>query len=765
MEIHHPEKMKQKRKKGERSFVPHTIQGTILMAFTIISFVLLMILGLVLYQLFARRMRTSSVESTEQIVQQSVTNLEDYLANMRRISDAVYYNVIKNADLSTDSIDREMDLIYEAHLEHLVSMALFTADGRLISASPIATTKENLDVTTQSWFTEALRKTDNLHFSTPHVENLFLDPACRYRWVISLSRAVEIYENGTPTMGVLLVDMNYSTIERMMERINQDSSGQYIYLTDSSGSLIYHPKQMQINYGILTENNINEAHYQDGHHQELYLGARRQVLLNSVSYTGWKMIAVIPASAYGVDAASLRFVVILLVSISLLVMIFVNQIVSRQISLPLNRLNRSIKRMEGGDVVPEDIYVGGSEEVEHLGRTLRSSMTRINQLMDDIVIEQEEKRKSEMDALQSQINPHFLYNTLDSIVWMIEGEHNKDAVFMVTQLASLFRISLSRGKNIIPIAQELRHAENYMNIQKVRYKNNFSVVFDIDEKIRDYLSVKLIIQPILENAIYYGVGDMDPDDDAEIRIRGWLVPDGEVTEGEACMNTDEAAPGAVSMTAAGEARQPDPAEANAGGRAHRQMIQAMSVGDIYIAVSDNGYGMPPEVCENLLKDDEESRKRVPKHGSGVGLVNVHNRIRIRFGEQYGLMAVSEPDEGTTITIHLPAIPDTPENQKLLESGHYRTAASDRKTSDMKTARAASVDPQDAAATRSDVKRSDVKCSDVKRSDVKCSDVKRSDVKRSDVKRSDVERSNVKRSDMADARVDDADRTEGGNQHV
>ena len=726
MEKQHPAETKQNRKKGKRSDLPHTIQGTILMAFTIISFVLLMILGLVLYQLFARRMRTSSVESTEQIVQQSVINLEDYLANMRRISDAVYYNVIKNADLSTDSIDREMDLIYEAHLEHLVSMALFTADGRLISASPIATTKENLDVTTQSWFTEALRKTDNLHFSTPHVENLFLDPAYRYRWVISLSRAVEIYENGTPTMGVLLVDMNYSTIDRMMERINQDSSGQYIYLTDSSGSLIYHPKQMQINYGILTENNINEAHYQDGHHQELYLGARRQVLLNSVSYTGWKMIAVIPASAYGVDAASLRFVVILLVSISLLVMIFVNQIVSRQISLPLNRLNRSIKRMEGGDVVPEDIYVGGSEEVEHLGRTLRSSMTRINQLMDDIVIEQEEKRKSEMDALQSQINPHFLYNTLDSIVWMIEGEHNRDAVFMVTQLASLFRISLSRGKNIIPLAQELKHAENYMNIQKVRYKNNFSVVFDIDENIRDYLSVKLIIQPILENAIYYGVGDMDPDDGAEIRIRGWLIPDTEKEKagegGAAHGETYDAAPGQV---AARTARQPDPAEANAGDRAHRQMIQAMSVGDIYIAVSDNGYGMPPEMCENLLKDDEESRKRVPKHGSGVGLVNVHNRIRIRFGAQYGLMAASEPDEGTTITIHLPAIPDTPENQKLLESGHYRNAASDRKASEMKTASAGRADPEDATATRSAVKR----------------------------------------SDRADVLVEDQGRTEGGNQHV
>ena len=300
-------------------------------------------------------------------------------------------------------------------------------------------------------------------------------------------------------------------------------------------------------------------------------------------------------------------------------------------------------------------------------------MTRINQLMEDIVVEQEEKRKSEMDALQSQINPHFLYNTLDSIVWMIEGEHNKDAVFMVTQLASLFRISLSRGKNIIPLAQELKHAENYMNIQKVRYKNNFSVVFDIDENIRDYLSVKLIIQPILENAIYYGVGDMDPDDDAEIHIRGWLIPDGAGEKGAAAPGTaaEHAQPEAVMPAESEKTRQPDPAEANAGGRAHRQMIQAMSVGDIYIAVSDNGYGMPPEVCENLLKDDEESRNRVPKHGSGVGLVNVHNRIRIRFGAQYGLMAASEPDEGTTITIHLPAIPDTPENQKLLESGHYR----------------------------------------------------------------------------------------------
>ncbi len=630
-------------------YMPHDIQGTILLTFTIVSFTLLMILGIVLYTLFARRMNISSIETTEQLMKQSVVNLEDYLLSMRRISDAMYYDVIKNTDIAEGSVDNEMNLIYEAHKDNLVSFSLFLNDGRLISATPIATVKEDLDVTDQVWFTSALGKMENLHFSTPHVENLFLDPTYKYSWVVSLSRAVELTEGSNPRLGVLLVDMNYSTIKQMMERINKDSAGQYVYLTDSSGNIIYHPKQMQLNYEIIKENNINEAHYTDGLHEEVFHGEHRQVIVDSISYTGWKLIAVLPESAYQLDIINMRFLVILLLSCALLIMIFINRIISSRISLPLNLLNRSIRNMENGDMYPEDIYVGGTQEVEHLGRTLRHSIERINQLMDDIVIKQEEKRKSEMDALQSQINPHFLYNTLDSIVWMIEGGHNKDAVFMVTQLASLFRISLSRGKNIISLEQELRHAENYMNIQKVRYKNVFNVVFDIDDKIKSYSTIKLIIQPILENAIYYGVGDMDPDDGGEIRICAKFVPalsdfltiSHEKSEGKAGIedvSTDEMIP----------------------------------EGDIYIDVIDNGYGMPPEVCDNLFNEEYEPKSSTVKHGSGVGLVNVNNRIRLRFGEQYGITVESEPDEGTKITIHIPAIPFNEENQKILESGHYRT---------------------------------------------------------------------------------------------
>lgn len=139
--------------------------------------------------------------------------------------------------------------------------------------------------------------------------------------------------------------------------------------------------------------------------------------------------------------------------------------------------------------------------------------------MQEIIREQTERRKSEMDALQSQINPHFLYNTLESITWMVEAKKNLDAVFMISELAKLLRISLSKGRTVIRISDEIQHSRSYMNIQKVRYKERFQIEFDIDEEINEYCTVKLIVQPILENAIYYGVGNMDEDDGGKITIR------------------------------------------------------------------------------------------------------------------------------------------------------------------------------------------------------------------------------------------------------
>ena len=615
------ERVKQWRQKVtsflEKHIKPQSIQMTIALSFTIVSVISMGILGISLYNRFVNKMEDMTTQSAEQLLNQTASNLESYLRNMRRISDAMYYSVIKDKDLATDSLDEEMNLLYEANKDNLISIACYTNDGRLVAAAPVATEKNNLDIVDQEWFTEATGQMENVHFSTPHVQNLFDDPSYRYYWVVSLSQAVELTSGGNSTLGVLLVDMNYSSIEQLLTKANTDNASEYVYLMDGSGELIYHPKQKLIYTDLFSENNLVAASYEDGSHKEEFGGEKRIVTVKTISYTGWKIVSVVPMSSFDMGISGMRMFVILLMSLSMLMIILLNQFVSANIAKPLKRLNDSVKDWEAGNMNP-DIYVGGSLEVEHLGKTLRSTVAQIRELMHDILVEQEEKRKSELDALQSQINPHFLYNTLDSIVWMIEGERYEDAVFMVTQLASLFRISLSRGKTIISMEDELKHARNYMNIQKIRYKNKFTVEFQVEDAILSCCTVKLVIQPLLENAIYYGMESMDGD--GEITVVGYRKGD-----------------------------------------------------DVYVEVRDNGLGMPDEMVDALLTENN----RVRKHGSGVGLINVHNRIRLRFGEPYGLEIESCLDEGTTVRIHLPYIAYSPENTELLEGGRLKQLKGER----------------------------------------------------------------------------------------
>lgn len=595
-----------------------SIQMTISISFTVVAVLGMGTIGVSLYNRFVNRMEDMTIESSEQLLNQTAINLETYLRNMRRISDAMYYSVIKDKDLATETLEEEMNLLYEANKDNLISIACYTNSGELVAAAPVATEKENLDIVNQEWFTEAVGKMENTHFSTPHVQNLFDNTSYRYYWVVSLSQAVELTNGGNSTLGVLLVDMNYSSIEQLFKKANTDHSSEYVYLMDSNGEIIYHPKQKLIYTNLYEENNLAAVDYEDGSREEEFGGEKRLITVKTVSYTGWKIVSVVPMSSFNMGLSGTRQFAILFVSLAMLMIIVINQLVSARIAKPLRKLNESVEEWEAGNMNP-DIYVGGSLEVEHLGKTLRSAVGQLQQLMHDILVEQEEKRKSELDALQSQINPHFLYNTLDSIVWMIEGERYQDAVFMVTQLASLFRISLSRGKTIIRIEDEIKHAKNYMNIQKIRYKNIFRIDFRIEEEILNCCTVKLVVQPLLENAIYYGVGCMDGE--GEIEVVGYR-----------------------------------------------------SGGEVCIEVRDNGIGMPKETVDALLTENN----RVRKKGSGVGLINVHNRIQLRFGKSYGLDIESLPDEGTTVRIHLPCIEYSQETVELLEGGKLKQLKGERR---------------------------------------------------------------------------------------
>ena len=593
-----------------RKLQPRGMQSTIMIVFSVISISITLILGIVMYIRFSAVNRQETIQTAQTLMEQTGETLEDYLVSMRQISDTVYYNVIKDGAFpdQDQNIQKGMNLLYEANRDNLRTIAIYNSYGSLMAAEPVASQKEDPDVTSQDWYKQAVEEMENMHFSTPHIQNLFDDGSMRYYWVISLSRAVDLTDNGDSQMGVLLVDMDYSSISRMLQQINASDNGQYYYLCDSSGEIIYHPRQIQISEGIANENNDTESGYKDGVYDETFEGEHRKVIVNTISYTGWKLVGVIPYSTFTSGMLNMRYFVGMLMLLTAMMLVVINRVVSVGISRPILRLNDSVREYEAGE--KPEIYIGGSLEIRHLGYSIQKSYEQIDSLMKKIVLEQNERRKSELDALQSQINPHFLYNTLESITWMIEGERNDEAAFMITQLARLFRISLSKGRTVITVADELQHARSYMNIQKIRYKNAFSVEFDVDQEVCSCCTVKLILQPILENAINYGVSGMD--DCGEIRVTGRLED-----------------------------------------------------GNVILSVTDNGIGMSEEQVALILTDSSHMHKR----GSGVGLVNVNNRIRLLFGGGYGLTVESEPDEGTTVSVRIPAVPYTEENRKILEQGY------------------------------------------------------------------------------------------------
>ena len=574
-----------------------SIQMILSLSFTAVAVVGLVGLGLALFLRFSSSNNTQQAENSQRVLTQVNWNLDAYLRRMMRVSDTAYYSVIKNTDLEDGDLSPALDLLYENNRDSLVSIAVFSQEGELVAAAPLQELKNSVSPRWEDWFTQAADKIENLHFSTPHVQNLWADPDQRYRWVVSLSRYVELSRGGSMEGGVLLVDMSFSGIEQICKDVDLAGSG-YLYLIDGSGEIIYHPRQQLIYAGLQEENNLAAAGYSDGSHKETFQGSRRQVTVKTVGYTGWKLVGVVPMVSLWDNYGQLVLFVLFVLLFSVFLLVFVNLRLSEWITAPVKKLDRAVKDLEARKE-NIDFDVGGPYEVEHLSHSLRSMASTMDHLMEDIIQQEEQKRRSELDVLQSQINPHFLYNTLDSVVWMTENGRTQDAVVMLTSLARFFRISLSRGSNVITIGDELEHARHYLTIQKMRYKNKFSASITAAEGVESLYTIKLIVQPVLENAIYHGMAYADGD--GEIAVRAFREGD-----------------------------------------------------DVIIQVTDNGPGMPEEVVERLLDPNGPAALAGAK-GSGIGFRNVHQRLRLTFGPAYGLTILSEPDDGTTVRIRLPAL--------------------------------------------------------------------------------------------------------------
>jgi len=470
----------------------------------------------------------------------------------------------------------------------IASIGVFGYNGRFVSDGGSGNLNPYVDVKEQSWYSEAKEGRGKVFISPSHVQPVFKED---YRWVVSLSREIRSPDN-TKGLGILLVDLNFSVINDILNGIELGKRG-YVYIIDRSGRVVYHPQQ-QLLYSNLKTEKIEEALALDNGSFITSEGGQSRIYTVQDSGFGWKIVGVSYVSELVNNKGEMQTSFFILGGISLVVALLLSFLLSRNLTRPIHQMQKHMSEVEKGNFDIQ-VPVDSTREIGMLARAFNLMVVRIRELMAQVVKEQEFKRKSELNALQAQINPHFLYNTLDSIVWMAENDKSAEVVRMTSALARLFRASISKGSELVPIRNEVEHISNYLTIQKMRYRDKLDFCIDVDDAIKGNLTLKVLLQPLVENAIYHGIKNKYGT--GTIRITG-------EREGET----------------------------------------------IVLRVNDNGVGMDEETRKSLLSPATDA-----KQGKGVGLMNVHERIRLYFGKIYGLTIDSEPDEGTTVTVKFPVL--------------------------------------------------------------------------------------------------------------
>ena len=530
----------------------------------------------VFLQTYQRSLIRSVQTSARQSVAQVGKTVEDYLDDVNSLMELL--------ERKLEDPRQDRDDFFAAFLQirpDVVAVTTYDAAGGLVDCRSRGAKRTEI-YQNLSFDPDKMDDYAGGYVSTPHVASIFQG---YYPWVVTLVAPLD----APGREEWIALDISFSSISAYLNDVGIGQHG-YCFLMDQSGNIIYHPQQQLLYAGLKSEDTEALSALRDG----TYVDDTVIYCLTSVAGSDWRIVGVsyvdelVNRNVRDMIRLSAMLAVVVLVSALL-----TSWLLSRLLDRPLRGLASAMESFEADADHFTYRPVGGTREVRELSDSFGHMVLRIQQLMSTVREEEVNLRKTELKALQAQINPHFLYNTLDSIAWMCEQGRNADAVKMVHALARLFRISISKGHELIPISKEIEHAESYLQIQKYRYKNQFTYQFDVDPDCLDYYCNKITLQPIIENAINHGL-DL-------------LVDEGVI------------------------------------------LVQVRQDGeDIVFSVQDNGVGMSSEQIHSILRHG-------PKDRTGIGIKNVNDRLKIYFGKQYGLHITSELDVGTCVEIRMPKI--------------------------------------------------------------------------------------------------------------
>ena len=535
---------------------------------------------------------------TQTIIQQMNQNIDSYIDYMENTSYLVSSNEDVQKYLFGDTADPEArDRIlsqFETILDSrsdILNLGIIAENGRMLINNGQRLTNQDLDIHSQEWYTNALEGRESVYLTSSHVQHII---SGERPWVITLSRGIRNKEMGTgqEKEGVFFIDLNYSAISELCDQSMVGNQG-YAFIVDADGNIVYHPQQQQLYNELQTENidlvmnaGSDIVTWGDGINKKMYSISRSEK-------TGWTVVDCVRVEELLRRSNEAQSIYVLVAIGLMAVALFFSRFVAKSITLPIQRLCDSMERVQEGDFSVSDIVVDSENEIGSLTKSFNVMTQRIHELMAQNIREQEAKRKSELKARQSQINPHFLYNTLDSIIWMAEGKKNEEVVLMTASLARLLRQSISNEDELVSIGQEIEYARGYLTIQKMRYKDKLEFWIEVEPSILNIRLIKLVLQPVIENAIYHGLKYKES--------RGLLLVKGFMKNGNAVLQ-----------------------------------------------VIDDGVGMDQETLDHIYE-----RHKVDYHSNGVGIYNVQKRLQLYYGNEYGIVYESKPGEGTTATITIP----------------------------------------------------------------------------------------------------------------
>ena len=538
----------------------------------------------------------NSSEYTHTIIQQMNQNIDSYIDYMENIAYLISSNEDVQDYLFDEKIDNEgryrilnqLQTILDSRSD-IRNVGIISKNGRMLINDGSKSVNQDLDLNTQEWYATALEKPNGPILTSSHVQHII---SGERPWVITLSRGIRDRSGSGEKEGVFFIDLNYSAISELCDQSTVGTKG-YAFILDAKGNIVYHPQQQQLYNELQTE---NISLIMDTDEDTVLTGTGNDGKLYSISRsekTGWTVVDCTNVKELLSKSRQAQSVYVLTAIILVIVALLFSRFMARSITLPIQKLRDSMKKVQEGDFSVSDVVVDSRNEIGSLTKSFDVMTRRIQELMEQNVHEQEQKRKSELKALQSQINPHFLYNTLDSIIWMAEGKKNEEVVLMTASLARLLRQSISNEDEVVPIANEVEYARGYLTIQKMRYKDKLEFQIEVDSSILYIPLIKLVLQPIIENAIYHGLKYKES--------KGLLIVKGFMKDGNAVLQ-----------------------------------------------VIDDGVGMDEETFAHIY-----DKHKVNYHSNGVGVYNVQKRLKLYYGEDYGITYTSELGKGTTATITIP----------------------------------------------------------------------------------------------------------------